>query len=412
MNPPTPVPYSIFPTEISIEILLEIDNLDDLAKMCQSSKQVQEICRSDYFWERKYKQDYGITTDNNQSWKTRYKEKYSKYKELITPISCKHGTIGRIAEGKLYMWGKGNRGQLGNGVKNNSTIPIHIPFKKRIVSISCGKDFTGAITQNGLLYMWGKNDSYQLGIGKITRSITSPINIKIDGLVRKISCGDHCAASMTSDNAGYIWGLIGVLGEKIFEVGRYKRPTILLSHVIDISAGFETVFFVNSGFQIYQISPNTGISTLRGNLSDHTSSFWIKTNKSIKFIYASHVILVAVTTYGLVYHMSIDIESRLYIFKIILIQKLPPISKISSEWGGHGTENKIIAITKDRKIFALGRNKGIPSLPHRIDTPTEIEIGYRPVHVSVSKGLTCIITDDGYLNVWRDSAVPYRSEKY
>ena len=403
MNSPVPVPYSIFPTEISIEILLEIDNLDDLAKMCQTSKQVQEICRSDYFWERKYKQDYGITTDNNQSWKTRYKEKYSKYKEMITPISCKHGTIGRIAEGKLYMWGKGNRGQLGNGAKNNSTIPIHIPFKKRIVSISCGKEFTGAITKNGLLYMWGKNDNYQLGIGKITWEITSPINVKIDGLVRKISCGDKCSAAMTSNNDGYIWGLIKVLGEKIFEWGRYKRPTILLPHVMDISAGFETVFFVNSRFQIYQISPNTGISTLRGNLSDHTSSFWIKTNKSIKFIYASHYILIAVTTHGLVYQMSVDIESRLYIFKIILIQKLPPISKISVEWGNSCRNDKIVAITKNNKLFIWITPGGIKMPRSQIyitDTPTEIEIGHRPIHVSVSSDLTCVITDDGYLNLW------------
>ena len=399
MNPPISIPYSVFPTEISIEILLKIEDLDDLAKMCRSSKQVQEICAGEYFWKRKYKQDYGITPKNYQSWKIRYRQEYAKYKEMNTPISCKHGTIGRVAEGKLYMWGKGNRGQLGNGVKNNSTIPIHIPFDKRIVSISCGKEFTGAITRDGLLYMWGKNDNYQLGLGKITRDITSPTHVKIDGLVRKISCGDGCSATMMSNNAGYIWGLIGVLGKNQYERGRYKRPTILLSYVIDISAGSKTVFLVNSGFQIYQTSPNPGISTIRVNLSDHTSLLRIKINEPIKFIHANSRDLLAITRIGFVYQGSANDDKTFTFFKEALIQKFPPISKISISWT---SSNRIVAITKDHRLFIMGSNsdKHIPSLPYFIDTPTEIKIGSQPVHVSISNDLACVVTDDGYLNTW------------
>ena len=396
MNPP--VPYSIFPTEISIEILLKIDDLDALAKMCRTSSQVREICNSDYFWERKYKQDYGMVPKNYQTWKTRYREEYIKYKDIITPISCKHGTIGRIAEGKLYMWGKGNRGQLGNGTKSNSTVPIHIPFNKRIVSISCGKEFTGAITRRGLLYMWGKNDNYQLGLGKITRDVTSPINVKIDGLVRKISCGEECAAAMTSDNTGYIWGLIKVLGKNQSERGRYKRPTGFSSNVIDISAGFGTVFLVNSRFEIYQTSPNPGISALRGNLRNYTSLLEMKIDEPIKFIYTNFRDLLAITTLGSVYQGSANDDKTFTFFKKALIQKLPPISKISISF----RSAKIIAITKDHKLFIWGTGSGIgiQSLPTTIDTPTEIKIGHRPIHVSISNDLACVVTDDGYLNTW------------
>ena len=391
MDPP--VPYSIFPTEISIEILLKIDNLDALAKMCRSSKQVQEICGSEYFWERKYKQDYGMVPKNYQTWKIRYREEYIKYKELITPISCKHGTIGRIAEGKLYMWGKGNRGQLGGGTKSNSTIPIHIPFNKRIVSISCGKDFTGAIASDGLLYMWGKNDNYQLGLGKITRDVTSPVNVKIDGLVRKISCGEDCSALMTHDNTGYIWGLIKVLGENQREMGRYKRPTILLVHVTDISAGFRTVFLVNFKFQVHQTSPNFGVSTLNVNLRDHTSLLHLQKLSDIKHIYTSSNFLNAITTDGYVHNISIGSGGW---EKGIL--KIPPVSQISATW----ISNTIAAITKDHRLFIAGNNNNIriPSLPYIINTPIEIDIGYRPMHVSLSDNLICVVTDDGYLNTW------------
>ncbi len=418
------ISYSIFSAEISTQILLKIGDLDDLAKMCQTSKGVQNVGESNYFWGLKYRQDYGIASNGRRrapswkidgdqstsngrrsvpSWKERYREKYEGNWEINTPISCKHGTIGRIDKGKLYMWGKGNMGQLGNGFKNNSTIPIHISFKKRIRSISCGKGFTGAITANDLLYMWGRNDNYQLGLGNV-KPVLRPKNVKIRGLARKISCGEDCAAVMTRNNTGYIWGAIKVCGNTT-ECGLYKRPTLLNSSVTDITAGYRTIFLINSKFQVYQARPASGISNIINNLSNQTRLFQIRISKPVKYIQASFDVLNALTEDGLVYQLSVLKGypfSRPYPKRLSRTpygEKLPPISKISSSWS---SKSRTVVITKDQRLFIWGENrrKAIPSLPYLIEIPMEIGIGHPARYVSVSESYVCVISDDGYINYW------------
>ena len=404
---PCPIPYSVFPAEISIMILLKIKSLATLAQMCQTSKEIWGVGKSDYFWGLKYQQDYGSISNRKRnnifSWKDRYKRKYKRNWRINTPVSTKHGTIGRIANGYLYMWGKGNKGQLGNGFKNNSTIPIHIPFNKRVISISCGKGFTGAITVNGLLYIWGRNDNYQLGLGNV-KPVLKPKIVKINGLAKKISCGTDCAAVMTRNNTGYIWGTLNVQGNTT-EYGLYKRPVLLKSKVKDISAGYRTIFLVDSKFQVCQTRPDIGVSNMVKEDSEKCLRLYlIRTPKPIKYIQASFEVLNALTESGLVYQMNIR---KRYTFLTsrprghpLYDDELPPVSKISSSWS---SKSRTVVITKDDRLFVWGENrrKMIPELPCFIETPTEIEMGSRAKYLSVSESFICVISDDDYLNCWQ-----------
>ena len=74
--------------------------------------------------------------------------------------------------GKLYSWGWNNYGQLGNGTTANSSMPVCIsniensPLKeKKIVNIYTGDDTIIAKDSDGKLYSWGSNDAGQLGDG-------------------------------------------------------------------------------------------------------------------------------------------------------------------------------------------------------------------------------------------------------
>ncbi len=402
---PCPIPYSVFPREISIMILLRIKSLATLSQMCRTSKEIWGVGKSNYFWRLKYQQDYGSISNgkkNFPSWKDRYKRKYERNWRINTPVSTKHGTIGRISNGYLYMWGRGNKGQLGNGFKNNSTVPIHIPFNRRVISISCGKGFTGAITVNGLVYIWGRNDNYQLGLGNV-KSISKPKNIKIDGLAKKISCGEDCAAVMTRNGNGYIWGTLNVQGNTT-EYGLYKRPVLLKSKVKDISAGYRTIFLVDSKFRVYQTRPDIGVSNIKENPEKCLRLYLLHTPKPIKYIQASFEILNALTKNGLVYQMNI---CKGYVFLTsrprghpLYDDELPPVSKISTSWS---SKSRTIVITKDDRLFVWGENrrKNMPGLPRFIETPTEITMGSRAKYISVSERFVCVISDDDYINCWQ-----------
>ena len=70
----------------------------------------------------------------------------------------------------LYMWGKNDKYQLGQG---DSTKDIHVPERGqvrslqgiRIVHIALGGKFTFAVTSLNIVYAWGDNSNQQLGMG-------------------------------------------------------------------------------------------------------------------------------------------------------------------------------------------------------------------------------------------------------
>lgn len=74
--------------------------------------------------------------------------------------------------GSLWMWGRGQDGELGNGKSGSSYIQdTPVKILDNVVSISTcdgdddGNMFTAAIQSDGSLWMWGANTYGQLGNG-------------------------------------------------------------------------------------------------------------------------------------------------------------------------------------------------------------------------------------------------------
>uniref|UniRef100_A0A0M3K994 Regulator of chromosome condensation (RCC1)-like protein n=1 Tax=Anisakis simplex TaxID=6269 RepID=A0A0M3K994_ANISI len=68
--------------------------------------------------------------------------------------------------GLIYTWGKGLEMQLGHGNKKEQQEP-HQLFEPSVViwqRVSCGLDFTSAISSDGNVFVWGRNDKCQLGV--------------------------------------------------------------------------------------------------------------------------------------------------------------------------------------------------------------------------------------------------------
>lgn len=173
------------------------------------------------------------------------------------------------SSGKVFTWGRNNRGQLGDGTVNLSETPIDITsqFSGRVVKIATGdlhsfaltqdgtfyawgqNAFTGftddretfhttpvdttgllperitslavgaghylALTEGGRLFSWGENDHGQLGNGS-TGDSSSPVEItgSIRGEVTSIAAGRNHSLAITSDGRLWSWGRnnVGQLG--------------------------------------------------------------------------------------------------------------------------------------------------------------------------------------------------------
>jgi len=76
-------------------------------------------------------------------------------------ISC-----AALKAGGAKCWGKGSGGQLGNGIKANSSEPVPVSgLTAKVKKFAAGAHHTCALTDAGALMCWGDNGSGQIGMG-------------------------------------------------------------------------------------------------------------------------------------------------------------------------------------------------------------------------------------------------------
>ncbi len=122
-------------------------------------------------------------------------------------------------EGKMFCWGKGNFGQLGNNTLTTiSHIPVEVDMSGnsgniRFSQINSGYEHTCAITEAGKeIYCWGRNYDGQLGDGTVDYKIR-PEKVKFgnlddDVIFKAVSASVVHTCAIDNKNRVYCWGKI------------------------------------------------------------------------------------------------------------------------------------------------------------------------------------------------------------
>lgn len=97
----------------------------------------------------------------------------------------------------LWVWGKNNIGQLGNGTTSDCLRPVKI--MDNVKQVSTGFAHTLALCCDGSLWAWGWNKYGQLGDGTLENRI---IPVKVADGIKAISCGT--TVGMAVDDEGYL----------------------------------------------------------------------------------------------------------------------------------------------------------------------------------------------------------------
>ena len=133
--------------------------------------------------------------------------------EKVVGLSLGRYHSGCITEtGKVYMWGLNSSGQLGDGTTTDRYVPTLIPQSsfnnEKVVALSLGRNYSGCITETGKVYMWGRNDYGQLGDGTTANKFVPTLiyqNIGDKIIVGLHLGGDHTGA-ITKEGKLYTWG--------------------------------------------------------------------------------------------------------------------------------------------------------------------------------------------------------------
>ncbi len=127
------------------------------------------------------------------------------YLENVAKISVgKSHTIILTTDGKVYTFGTGLKGELGNGTNINSDIPVLVKdkngnFLENIVDISAGNECSMALDYSGKVFVWGDNISSKIGIEETSSNIATQIvnaqdkkgNTLSIPLIERISAGTN-----------------------------------------------------------------------------------------------------------------------------------------------------------------------------------------------------------------------------
>ncbi|MFD3653680.1 RCC1-like domain-containing protein [Streptomyces sp. NPDC058620] len=155
--------------------------------------------------------------------------------------------------GQVYSWGDNAYGQLGNNRTGDSrTVPDRVQGMPRVKQISAGCDFSLALLENGKVYAWGRGVYGQLGNG--SRAVSS-VPRQVEGLsdITEIDAGCHHALALNADSTVKSWGynLYGQLGNSSTKSAVTPVDVDWLEYVSDIEAGAHHNYVITSDSEVW-----------------------------------------------------------------------------------------------------------------------------------------------------------------
>jgi alpha-tubulin suppressor-like RCC1 family protein len=130
-------------------------------------------------------------------------------------------SLALTSTGAVYAWGYNADGELGNGGKSGSDVPVEVrlPHGTKVTAIAAGGNLSEvgqvgagpghslALTSTGAVLAWGYNADGELGNGS-TRNSDVPVKVKVPAgkKVAAVGAGELQSLAMTSAGGMLAWG--------------------------------------------------------------------------------------------------------------------------------------------------------------------------------------------------------------
>ena len=197
-------------------------------------------------------------------------------KEKITDVKTGYyHSIALTENGEVYTWGYNGNGQLGNGTREDSLVPVKVAGLKNVTKVNAYKNMTIALTQNGEVYAWGSGYgakpvklNFTRKIIDVSGNLVLAENRKAYNLdetksygkdLIKVVAGYNHYLGLTSDGEVYAWGSnsYGQLGNGNNTSSSTAVKVVTpdgksnMTNIVDISAGDSYSIITDKDGKVY-----------------------------------------------------------------------------------------------------------------------------------------------------------------
>ncbi|GMH91853.1 hypothetical protein TL16_g12174 [Triparma laevis f. inornata] len=198
----------------------------------------------------------------------------------VKQVSCgRDHTVALTNEGRVYSWGKGDDGRLGIASEVDSNIPRCLRYGMmwdvKIVGVSCGEMHCLSRCEVGRVFAWGRNYYGRLGLGDSNnRSVPEVIRSLMGENVEVVSAGVAYSCAVTREGKVYTWGYggHGQLGHgSTKNYDKPKKVEALDSEIVQqMSAAYGHTLCVTASGEVYSWGSGHGLLGLSSTAPHHS----------------------------------------------------------------------------------------------------------------------------------------------
>lgn len=119
-----------------------------------------------------------------------------------------------FAAGQVWCWGDNSTGQLGDGATAARRLPAPAGVLTAAVDVGCGQEHACAL-QDGRVFCWGRNNNGEAGIGMTGEALRTPQEVMGLRGVAQLAVGQAHACARVRGDGVWCWGNnhLGQLGD-------------------------------------------------------------------------------------------------------------------------------------------------------------------------------------------------------